>query len=158
MIPESLSDLITGKNIQSQDLNFNCVMAAFFVKNNGNNKTQTAIDIARLIKEEGIEILTSQFRFLSEQEAFYLRNRIIGQSERQMAHTLAQDFQRPSFEQEIKKKGEIDSLNVNALKDNNSYLMERLSQIKEYHISKMRETFTLETDPKRRYQQQQEAE
>ena len=32
MIPESLSDLITGKNIQSQDLNFNCVMAAFLIK------------------------------------------------------------------------------------------------------------------------------
>lgn len=39
MIPETLSDLITGKNIQSQDLNFNCVMAAFFIKDNGNSKT-----------------------------------------------------------------------------------------------------------------------
>ena len=32
-----------------------------------------------------------------------------------MAKTLAQDFQKPSFENEIKKKGEIDSLNMGKL-------------------------------------------
>lgn len=32
---------------------------------------------------------------------------------------------------------------MNALKDNNSFLMERLSQIKEIHIKKMRESFTV---------------
>ena len=83
---------MTGKNIQSEDLNYNCVMAAFIIKDGnlqgtlgnprtrgGNqseaaihtmnfaatNKVQTAIEIARLVKDEGIEILTSARRFLS---------------------------------------------------------------------------------------------
>ena len=139
-IPEALTDLITGKNIQSQDLNYNCLMAAFMIRGE-TNKIQTTIEIARLIQEEGIEILTSKCNYLSEEEAFFLRNRVIGQSERRLAKTLSQDFQRVNFETEIKKKGEIDSLNVNALNDNNSFLMERLTQIKEFHMKKMRQSF-----------------
>lgn len=56
------------------------------------NQIQTSIDIARLIKDEGIEILTSSKRFLSFHEAFYLRNRVVATSERKLAKTLAQDF------------------------------------------------------------------
>ena len=41
----------------------------------------------QLINLKGITTLG-----LSEQEAFFLRNRVIGQSEQQMAKTLAQDF------------------------------------------------------------------
>ena len=31
-IPETLSELLTGRNILSQDLNYNCVLAAFMIK------------------------------------------------------------------------------------------------------------------------------
>ena len=64
----------------------------------GANKIQTAIDISRLIQDEGVEILTSSCRFLNQDEAFYLRNRIVASSEHRLAKTMAQDFQRPSFE------------------------------------------------------------
>ena len=77
------------------------------------NQIQTAIEIAKLIKDEGIEILTSSKRFLSFHEAFYLRNRVVAANERRLAKTLAQDFQRRTFEAEIKRKGEIDAVNMN---------------------------------------------
>ena len=65
-IPENLATLLTGKNIQSEDLNYNCVFAAFLIKDHqGNNPIQTSIEVARQIKNEGIEILTTQKRFLS---------------------------------------------------------------------------------------------
>ena len=67
------------------------------------------------MREEGIEILTSSRRFLTDTEAFYLRSRIVGQSERRLARTLAQDFSKPSHESEIKRKGEIDTLNMGDL-------------------------------------------
>lgn len=66
-------------------------MAAFILKD-GPNKIQTAIEIANMIKDGGIEILTSSSRYLSYNEAFFLRNRVVGQSERKLAKTLAQDF------------------------------------------------------------------
>ena len=53
------------------------------------NKVQIAIDIARLIKEEGIEMLTSSCRFLNFTEAFYLRNRVVTLSEHKLAKTMA---------------------------------------------------------------------
>ena len=87
-IPTALTDLLTGKNIQSEDLNYNCVMAAFILKD-GPNKVQTAIEIANMIKDGGIEILTSSSRYLSYNEAFFLRNRVVAQSERKLAKTLA---------------------------------------------------------------------
>ena len=90
-MPEKLSSLLTSKNIQSQDLNYNCVLAAFMIKDSP-NKIQIAIDIARLVKEEGIEILTSSCRFLNFNEAFYLRNRVVAVNEKRMAKTMAQDF------------------------------------------------------------------
>ena len=93
------------------------------------------------MREEGVEILTSSRRFLSDGEAFYLRSRIVGQSERRLARTLAQDFSKPSAESEIKRKGEIDTLNMGDLGQNDPYLMERLSRIKEFHMKKMRQTF-----------------
>ena len=122
-ISDSLLELLTGKNIQSEDLNYNCVLAAFIIKEGdltntmaagrtkggsgeaihtmnfaATNKVQTAIEIARLIKDEGIEILTSSKRFLSQDEAFFLRNRMVAQSERKLAKTLSQDFRKPSYE------------------------------------------------------------
>ena len=90
-MPEKLSSLLTGKNIQSQDLNYNCILAAFMIKDSP-NKIQIAIDIARLVKEEGVEILTSSCRFLNFNEAFYLRNRVVAVNEKRMAKTMAQDF------------------------------------------------------------------
>ena len=87
-MPESLTNLLAGKNIQSQDLNYNCVLAAFMIKDSP-NKIQIAIEIANLIKEEGIEILTSSCRFLTFPEAFFLRNRVVASSERKLARTMA---------------------------------------------------------------------
>lgn len=113
-MPESLSNLLAGKNIQSQDLNYNCVLTAFMIKDSP-NKIQIAIDIANLVKEEGIEMLTTTCRFLNFNEAFYLRNRVVAQSERKLAKTMAQDFQKHTYESEIRKKGEIDTLNMNEL-------------------------------------------
>ena len=37
--------------------------------------------------------------------------------------------------------GEIDTLSMNELGENNAHLMERLSQIKEFHMKKMRQSF-----------------
>ena len=37
--------------------------------------------------------------------------------------------------------GEIDSLNMDNLAQNNEYLMERLSQIKEFHMAKAMKSF-----------------
>ena len=113
-MPESLSNLLAGKNIQSQDLNYNCVLTAFMIKDSP-NKIQIAIDIANLVKEEGIEMLTTTCCFLNFNEAFYLRNRVVAQSERKLAKTMAQDFQKHTYESEIRKKGEIDTLNMNEL-------------------------------------------
>ena len=65
----------------------------------------------------------------------------MAQTEHKLAKTLAQDFSKRTYESEIKKKGEIDSLNMNQLAQNNEFFIERLTQIKEYHMKKMRDTF-----------------
>ena len=111
------------------------------------NKVQTAIEIARLIKDEGIEILTSVKRHLKDEEAFFLRNRMVAQSERKLAKTLSQDFRKPSYENQIRRMGEIDSMNMSKLAENSDFLKERLSRIKEFHMHKMRHSMGIGATP-----------
>ena len=46
--PDDLAEQLTTKNIQSQDLNFNCVLAAFMIKNQ-DHAVENSTEIMRLI-------------------------------------------------------------------------------------------------------------
>ena len=56
--PEDLAEQLVSKNIQSQDLNFNCVLAAFMIKNDY-NAVENVTEISTLLQDEGLEIVSS---------------------------------------------------------------------------------------------------
>ena len=74
--PRDLAEQLATKNIQSQDLNFNCVLAAFMVKEDAKAE-QNITEICRLLDDAGLEIVSLNQRFLDAEETFFLRNRII---------------------------------------------------------------------------------
>jgi hypothetical protein len=74
--PEDLCRLITANNIQSQDLNFNCVVAAFLLTNEA-NQLGNINSVGELLVDEGMEIISQSRRHLTEDEAFFLRSRVL---------------------------------------------------------------------------------
>lgn len=72
--PEHLADLVRANNIQSNDINWNCLMATFMLEVGSKSKTAEVIE---LLKEEGIEVISFSQRHLQSEEAFLLRSRIV---------------------------------------------------------------------------------
>jgi hypothetical protein len=54
-------------NIQTQDLNFNCVVAAFVILDE-NNAVQNINDISMKIEDEGLEIISAEKRYLQPED------------------------------------------------------------------------------------------
>ena len=57
-----------------------------------------------------------------------------------MAKEMGKDYSKYSAENEIKKMGEIDTLNMTDLAQANPYMLERLSKIKEFYMKQTRAT------------------
>jgi hypothetical protein len=89
--PENLSGLMSAHNIQTQDLNFNCVMAAFVVMDE-DNAVKNTNDISMLIEDEGLEIISATTRYLQPEDQFFLRARIVASREKDLQTTLGTTF------------------------------------------------------------------
>ena len=72
--PEDLSQVLTNYNIQSADLNFNCVLAAFLITD-PNSQMLCIAEISQLLKDEGMEVLSCNKRPVTPEEAFFLHSR-----------------------------------------------------------------------------------
>jgi hypothetical protein len=72
--PENLGELVKANNIQSEDINWNCVMGTFMLERGSKNKIT---DVIELMKEEGIEVISYTQRYMQAEEAFLLRSRIV---------------------------------------------------------------------------------
>jgi hypothetical protein len=69
--PDNFAQLISGNNITSQDINFNCMLGVWKL-----TTQQNIQEIAATLKEFGIEILSMAQRQLTAEEAFFIRDRV----------------------------------------------------------------------------------
>ena len=78
-----MGSLISSHNILSEDLNFNCVMAAFKINDELDEmvKKDAFRGVKQILEHHGIEIVTYNKLPLSLEEAFHLRRRIIAANE-----------------------------------------------------------------------------
>lgn len=79
--PDELANMFVSHNICSQDLNFNSVLAVFLI-NDKQKGIENISEIVQLLTHTGIEIVSLQKRFIGPEEGFYLRNRIIGSTQK----------------------------------------------------------------------------
>jgi len=63
-----------ANNVQSEDINWNCIMSTFMLETGSKNKIA---DIIELFKNEGIEVISFTQRYIVAEEAFLLRSRIV---------------------------------------------------------------------------------
>ena len=75
----------------SQDLNYNCVMSTFLLEQNNKNKLNEVIS---LLKNQGIEVISMSKRYLSAEEAFLLRSRIIDAKETSLKQQMGLGFKK----------------------------------------------------------------
>lgn len=78
--PEDLIQNLKNYNITSKDLNFNCVLATFQVRNT-EKEVQNLLELTSLLKDEGFEVLSVDKRLLEFEEAIYFKSRMVGQTE-----------------------------------------------------------------------------
>lgn len=87
VFPPELIETIKNYNIQSKDINFNCVVVAFQIRST-DNYIQNMKELMTIIKEEGLEILQMNKRELDIEEAIYFKSRMIGQTENEITKVL----------------------------------------------------------------------
>jgi hypothetical protein len=87
LIPEELKETFQNHNIASKDINFNCVMLAFQLREES-TQTQNMSELLTILKEEGLEVISVERRELEVEEAIYLKGRMIGQSENLVLNSI----------------------------------------------------------------------
>ena len=80
VFPKIVMETLRDFPIKSKDLNFNCTVLAFQVRDE-KSQTKNFKELTRILKEEGYEILSQQLRLLEIEEANFLKSRMVGQSE-----------------------------------------------------------------------------
>lgn len=61
----------------SRDINFNCVIAVFQVRDTENYQNNLN-ELLTIIKEEGLEVLQMEKRDIDVEEAIYFKTRMVG--------------------------------------------------------------------------------
>lgn len=87
VFPEELRESLKSHNIAAKDLNFNCVMLAFQVRDQ-HTKGQNVRELLTILKEEGMEIVQIENRYLEIEEAIYLKSRMMSQTENMILTSL----------------------------------------------------------------------
>lgn len=75
ILPREISHVITQQNITSEDINWNCILTCFLMVDGTRDRVKQAKDA---LADEGIEVISYSSRSLEPEEAFLLRNRIVG--------------------------------------------------------------------------------
>ena len=74
-----MADIIKSHNLEPKDINYNCVMAAFQIKDE-DNEISNLEELAIILKEEGLEVLSMDKRLIEFEEAIYFKGRMVGQT------------------------------------------------------------------------------
>jgi hypothetical protein len=85
--PEDLTETMQNFNISAKDLNFNCVVLGFQVRDL-QMKSQNLNELLSILKEEGLEIISLDNRFLEIEEAIFLKSRMVHQTESRVMGAL----------------------------------------------------------------------
>eukprot|EP00347_Sterkiella_histriomuscorum_P005365 403356888 len=139
VFPPELSETIKNYNIRSKDINFNCVIAVFQVRDT--EKYQNNLnELLTIIKEDGLEVLQMEKRDLDVEEAIYFKTRMVGQAENQVTKILGISDQNlgkiPNIRQEAYQGSSMQT--KTGAKD--PYIMNQFADEKEKKLQKMQQT------------------
>jgi hypothetical protein len=138
--PEDLARQLTSHNIESADLNFNCVLAAFLIKDEEKG-TENVSEIGQLLMETGMEIISTTKRHITAEEAIYLRNQIVNSNERLISSKLHEVYIRSQKETDIRTKGGMNPFALNKFGEMSPYMLEKLTKMKEQHLMKIKNKY-----------------
>lgn len=85
--PEDLKECLHSYNIEAKDLNFNCVVLSFQVRD-VSQRAQNMAELFAILKDEGLEVVSIETRHLEVEEAIYLKSRIVTQTESRIHRAL----------------------------------------------------------------------
>lgn len=103
-------------------------MSTFMLEKGSKNKIA---DVIELMKSEGIEVISFTQRYIQAEEAFLLRSRIVDMQLADQNIAFNSDFKKTNKDNEIKGAISLDTFGVSTRGEQNPYLLEKLSQMKE---------------------------
>jgi hypothetical protein len=132
VFPAELKETIQNHNIKSKDINFNCVMMAFQIRND-EMRTNNVNELMAIMKEEGLEIISLERRELEIEEAIYLKSRMIGQTENLMMSNLGGEEETKALGRvnEIRRDAKYGSAFVGKQGSNDPFLINMQADAKE---------------------------
>ncbi|CDW75782.1 UNKNOWN [Stylonychia lemnae] len=137
--PPELSETIKNYNIQSRDVNFNCIIAVFQIRDT-EHYFPNLNEFMTIIKEEGLEILQMEKRSLDIEEAIYFKNRIVGQTENQVTQMLGISEKQIGKPSTIRKEIFQGSSQNTKHGAKDPYTMNKYADEKEQNIIKLQQT------------------
>lgn len=89
------------------------MLATFLLEPRYKNKLNETI---QLLKNQGIEIISMSTRYLSAEEAFLLRGRIVSDKEASIKSQMGQALKRITEKNEIKSTGNLSNSHMDGMK------------------------------------------
>ena len=136
IFPPELQETIKDHNIQSKDVNFNSVVAIFQVRDTEHEPANVK-ELLAILKEEGLEVLQLERRPLEVEEAIYIKNRLIGQSETYIQRDTSTGKMNQTT---IRQDANHGSAHQTKLATKDPYLMNKFADQKEEKMAKMQQT------------------